>query len=123
MSKYKGVATDEMEVLLGEMQMSLTSMTIDVTPTEGGIVTLPSTNRELIVNLNPATNLNAMTLVLPNEASSKMGQRVFIASTRQIANLTATGTATVNNPTVMFSPGDNYVYFKNKPNTWSRIIG
>ena len=123
MPTYKGVATDEMEKLLSDMQASLTSMTIDVVPVEGGTVTLPSTNRELIINLNPAANLNALTLVLPNEASSKMGQRVFIASTRQIATLTATGTSTVNNPTVMFSPGDNYVYFKNKPNTWSRIIG
>jgi hypothetical protein len=120
MTKYLGVMTDDQ---LAELISRASPQVIDAIPAEGGTVTLPSSSRDMIVNLSPATTLNAVTLVLPNETSSVMGQRIFVASTRQITALTATGIATVNNAVVMFSPGDNVVFFKNKPNTWSRLIG
>lgn len=101
----------------------MTPLTVDAVPVEGGTVTLPNTSQEIILNLAPATDLTNVNLVLPNDASSRQGQRIFVASTRQIGNLVASGVATVNNATVMFSPGDNVVFFKNRPNTWSRLIG
>lgn len=117
MSNYLGVLTDD------AVRQILAPLAFDAVPTEGGTVTLPQKGQDMIVNLNPAANLTAMTLVLPNEANSTMGQRIFVSSTRQITTMTATGIATVNNAQTTFSAGDNYVFFKNKPNVWSRLIG
>lgn len=108
---------------LATVMAMLMPLTIDVIPVEGGTITLPNTSQEIIINMAPATNLANVNLVLPNNASSRQGQRIFVASTRQIANMVASGVPTVNNATVMFSPGDNVVFFKNTPNTWSRLIG
>lgn len=92
-------------------------------PTEGQTIDLPDVDREIVVNLAPLTDLNELTINLPENSPGRVGQRLFISSTKQIANVTCGGGLTVNNPTVMFSPGDNVVFFRNEPNTWSRLIG
>lgn len=117
MSQYP-TGTEGLLILAGS-----TPLTTTMAPTEGQTVTLPNSSLEMVLNLKPATNLTAVNIVLPNEASSRIGQRVFIATTRQIETITASGTAVVNNASVMMSPGDNIVFLKNDTNTWSRVMG
>lgn len=101
----------------------LTPQVINMAPTEGQTISLPNTSLEIILNLAPAAPLAALNIVLPNEASSRTGQRLFVASTQAITTATFSGTPVVNNNVVTFSPGDNVVFFKNNTNTWSRLIG
>lgn len=101
----------------------LNPLTVTMAPTNGQTVQLPNTDQEIILNLTPAAPLASVNVVLPSNDSSRPGQRVFIATTRQIDNITASGTTVVNNASVMMSPGDNIVFIKNDTNTWSRVIG
>lgn len=106
----------------------LTAADIDATvfnevPVEGGTITLPNVDDEIVLNMAPATDLTNLTINLPGNNPGKVGQRIFIASTRQISNVTVSGALPVNNNVVMFSPGDNVVFFRNQPSSWSRLIG
>lgn len=112
-----------LKALAGMLRAMLGPLVINATPVEGGTVNLPNTDQEIILNLNPAGPLSAVHVVLPNEASSRTGERLFVASTQAIETVTFSGTPTVNNDVVTFAPGDNVVFFKNNANTWSRLIG
>lgn len=109
--------------LAGMLRAMLGPLVINEVPTEGGTVALPNTDQEIILNLAPATPLTELNVILPNEASSRIGERLFVASTEAIGMVTFSGTAIVNNNAVTFAPGDNVVFFKNNANTWSRLIG
>lgn len=114
-----GVSAAQFDAMVAMM----TPIVITMTPEEGQLIELPDTTQEIILNLEPATALNAVTLELPTNAAPREGQRIFVASTMQIDQLTATGPTPVNGAVTMFNPGDNYVYFQNKGQTWSRLIG
>lgn len=109
--------------LAGVLQGMLDPLVVNVAPAEGATIALPNTDQEIILNLNPAEPLATLNIVLPNEASSRIGERLFVASTQAIGMVTFSGTPIVNNATVAFNPGDNVVFFKNNTNTWSRLIG
>lgn len=113
------VTTAEMQAILD----MLTPLVINMAPTEGQTINLPNTSQEIILNLNPAAPLTAVNIVLPNDASSRTGERLFVASTKAIDTATFSGTPIVNNNVVTFAPGDNVVFFKNNTNTWSRLVG
>jgi hypothetical protein len=101
---------------------SLPVSMLAVTPTEGSTVTCPNIPNDMSVQMTPATMLNAITLVLPNEATSRVGQRVFVRSSLAIQQMTVTGATTVDNAVVMFNPGDCVVFFKSAANIWSRVV-
>lgn len=98
-------------------------LVINTSPVEGGTTTVPNTDQEIVLNLAPAGPLSVLNVLLPNEASSRTGQRIFVASTQAIDLVTFSGAPIVNNGEVTFAPGDNVVFFKNTTNTWSRLVG
>lgn len=129
--KYVGVATEEMkepssakvqQMINEALTASTAPMIMNVTPTEGQTVTIPDTDKEVILNLSPTADLNNLQVNLPGNSAGRVAQRIFIGSTRQIANCTFASALPVNNNTVMFSPGDNVAFLRNLPNVWSRLI-
>lgn len=106
-----------------QIAAALQPLVVNAAPTEGSTIDLPDVDQEIVLNLAPATDLANLTINLPGNSPGRTGQRLFIGSTREIANVTCAGGLTVNNPTVMFSPGDNVVFFRNQPAVWSRLIG
>lgn len=91
-------------------------------PTEGSTVTSPSTNNDIIAFLTPATDLTAITYEMPLDAVSRIGQRVFIRSEKQITTMTVTAEGTVDNSLVLLSPGDCAVFIKSAEDVWSRAV-
>jgi len=68
--------------------------------------------------LTPAGTLAALTVTLPNEASSALGQTVAIFSSQTITALTINGATTIrNNPTTMVG-GTKIFLRKVRANTW-----
>jgi hypothetical protein len=107
---------------IGSSGGNLPVTTLAVTPTEGSTVACPNIPNDMSVQLTPALALNAITLTLPSEATSHIGQRVFIRSSLAIQQMTVTGGTTVDNAVVMFNPGDCVVFFKSAANIWSRVV-
>lgn len=93
----------------------------DAVPTEGSTVTSPAATRNLGVQLNGATDLNEVALVLPPAAP--VGLRVFIRTENAIGALqvTAEPGVAVDNWTVNLAPKDCVVFYHGSVNIWSRI--
>jgi len=90
--------------------------------TEGQTVTIPNTNNDVTLNLETGgAQLNAVTINLPGNSDGRVGQRVFVNSDGQIALAHFQSTITVNGADYMFNPGDNCVFYRNKPAIFSRI--
>jgi hypothetical protein len=104
---------------VGEMSMP-DSLTIQ--PAEGETVELPQTSRDLFVTLDPASDLDSITIVLPSEAASRDTQALRIRTTRNIGQITVTGAVTIDNYLVMLNSGSVTVFFKFSSNTWSRVV-
>lgn len=113
--------TSAIQAEIDQMQQMMQAMVINVVPTEGGTVTIPATDRDVTLNLQPATNLLELTVVLPGGQNGRVSQRVFVNSTREIDTCTFEADIQVNSPQAMFSAGDNFVYYRNQPNIFSRI--
>lgn len=120
--KGSGSGSSDVSAQMAELQRRLTVAYSSVVPTEGMAVSCPSTDQDVDLQLKPATDLNLITVTLPPESVSRLGQRVFIRSTRQIAEMDVSGATTVDNWSVMFNPGDCVVFFKSDTNTWSRVV-
>ena len=105
------------------MEAAMEQMMINAPVVEGQTITLPSTNQSITLNLLAGgSTLLQVNVVLPANADGFVGQRVFVNSDGQVGVVSFTaGANQVNNSDVMFSPGDNYVYYRNQPTIWSRI--
>lgn len=130
---YLGVMTDEMpQAMLDKVQQLIdramgqgVAVLMNVSPTNGQTVTvLPTTKKEIFLNISPATDLATLNIILPNNTDAPLGQRCFIGSTRQIATCTISSSIQVNSGVLMFSPGDNAAFVRNNtsPQTWSRVL-
>lgn len=104
------------------MGQAMDPVNVTYSPTEGQTVSLPATDQDLFVNLTPAGDLGAITVVLPTEASSRENQRLVMRSSRNITEITVTGATTIDNAIVMLNAGSVTVFFKFAPNLWSRTV-
>jgi len=116
------IATLQQQV--AALQAASGSASTGVTPTEGQTINAPPSDKVInILDLTPATDLAALTINLPAEAQSKVGQRYFVRSSRQIDSVTfQCSGGTVDNWLVMMSSGDCVDFTKSKANTWSRSV-
>lgn len=111
--------------MIADGTASQSAVLMNVTPTDGQTITvLPTTKKEIFLNIAPATDLATLTINLPTNTDAPLGQRCFIGSTKQIANCSVTSTIQVNSGSLMFSPGDNAAFVRNNttPQTWSRVL-
>jgi len=106
------------------LQMASGSASTSLSPSDGQTITAPPSDKVInILDLTPANDLAALTINLPAESQSKVGQRYFVRSSRQIDSVTfQCSGGTVDNWLVMMSSGDCVDFTKSKANTWSRSV-
>lgn len=116
------IATLQQQV--AALQGASGSASTSMTPTEGQTINAPPSEKVInILDLTPAADLAAITINLPSEEQSKLGQRYFIRSSLQIISVTfQCPSGTVDNWLVMMSAGDCVDFTKSKANTWSRSV-
>lgn len=118
-----GVSTVQVRSMIEQaMGQPMDPVNVTYTPSEGQTVSLPATDQDLFVNLTPAGDLSAITVVLPAEASSRENQRLVMRSSRNITEITVTGATTIDNAIVMLNAGSVTVFFKFAQNLWSRTV-
>jgi hypothetical protein len=105
------------------MDAAMAQLVINQATAEGQTITLPATNQSITLNLlTGGSALTQVNVSLPGNSDGFVGQRVFVNSDGQVAQVSfSAGANQVNNADVMFSPGDNYVYYRNQPTIWSRV--
>ncbi|QBF27147.1 hypothetical protein EXN22_16145 [Pseudomonas tructae] len=111
-----------LQMIQDAMASGAPMVTINQAVTEGQVVTLPSTNNDITLNLETGgAQLNAVTVNLPANSDGRVGQRVFVNSDGQIVLAHFQSSIAVNGGDYMFNPGDNCVFYRNKPAILSRI--
>lgn len=116
-----GVSVEQVRQLVEGMEGQLV---INEPVTEGDTVILPDTDRDITLNLETGgAALEAVAITLPIKADGRVGQRIFVNSDGQIAMayFYSSLEVKVNGEVYMFNPGDNCVFYRNKPNQISRI--
>lgn len=118
-----GMSQTDVQAMIDQAMSGGSPMTVmNQAVTEGQTVTIPSTNNDVTLNLETGgAQLNAVTINLPGNSDGRVGQRVFVNSDGQIALAHFQSAITVNGADYMFNPGDNCVFYRNKPAILSRI--
>lgn len=118
-----GMSQADVQAMIDQAMSGGSPMTVmNQAVTEGQTVTIPSTNNDVTLNLETGgAQLNAVTINLPGNSDGRVGQRVFVNSDGQIALAHFQSAITVNGADYMFNPGDNCVFYRNKPAILSRI--
>lgn len=91
------------------------------TPTTGQTVVMTADNRDRILWLTPAGTIAALTVTLPTEATSRIGQRALIGTSQAITALTVNGATTIYNASLSPVIGDTFEYIKVAANTWAKL--
>ncbi len=90
-------------------------------PTSGQTVSFANNGVDQTLYLTPAGTLAALTVTLPSNASSRIGQAVVIATTQTITALTVNGaTNIINNPTTL-TGGSAVMLQKMANDTWMQV--
>jgi hypothetical protein len=83
-----------------------------------GTITLPDQARDMFVYINPASTLLALTIVLPNDASTVIGQNIRVFFTQAITGLTFTN---INPLPVSAAITTGFTLQKVAANSWVRL--
>lgn len=89
-------------------------------PTAGQTIVLADNANSRMVQLVPAALLATLTVTLPTDANSVIGQVVRISSAKAITLLTVNGATIIGAPVGLIL-GDNIGFQKIGVNTWSRM--
>jgi len=93
----------------------------NVSPLTGATVVMTDTGDDALLNLTPAGTLAALTITLPTEANSRVGQIVRIHTSQTITALTINGATTIRNTVATLLGQDDVSFQKTAANTWSRL--
>lgn len=92
------------------------------TPSTGGTVSASDSSIDQFLIINPATSLASLSLNLPSNASSRIGQLIGITCSQSVASVTLNqigGGASLLSAPAAFLPGDYYLVTKTLANTWT----
>lgn len=92
------------------------------TPTTGQTVVMTSDSANRTIWLTPAGPLLALTVTLPSDANSVLGQIVRIGSTQVVTTLTINGAGGILNPVTTLAANDLFSFQKVAANTWARLL-
>ena len=90
-------------------------------PTSGGTVQVTNTAMHGLTVINPAGALATLTVSLPADAQSTVGQIERIAFLKAITALTINGATTILGAPLAAAIGDNIGFQKAAANTWTRM--
>lgn len=93
-----------------------------VPPVAGGTVAIVNTGMMGLTVINPAGTLATLTVNLPADASSKIGQIERICFLRAITLLTIAGATTILGAPASAALGDNIGFQKVASNQWVRMV-
>lgn len=94
---------------------------VNTTPTAGQTVTMTADAVNETAYLTPAGTLATLTVTLPANATSRIGQFARILTTQTLTVLTVNGATTiVNNPTTLVA-GTSVSFQKLANDTWGRV--
>lgn len=89
-------------------------------PTTGQTVAFDSTSTDHTLYLTPAGTLATLTVTMPSDATSALGQTVTLATSQTLTALTINGATIVNTATTLL--GSSAVMFRKvAANTWMQI--
>lgn len=89
-------------------------------PASGATVQMTDNNKDGILLLSPAATLAALTVVLPAEANTRIGQVRRIFTSQNITALTIQGATTIYNNVTTMAAGDAVAFVKVDVNMWAR---
>jgi hypothetical protein len=90
------------------------------TPTTGQTVAFDNASVDQTLYLTPAGTLLLLTVTLPSNGSSVIGQTVTIATTQTLTGLTVNGAASIINTVTTLLAG-SVSFRKTAANTWVRV--
>lgn len=92
------------------------------TPTVGQTVNVVgSVINNVLLALTPAGTLATLTVALPNDASSFIGQVVRVSTSAAVTLLTVNGAASILNAPAALLAGANIGFQKTAADTWQRM--
>lgn len=97
-------------------------LVLNASPVTGGTVAWSDVSQDQILWMTPAANLATLTLTLPSEANSRIGQRCLVGSSKAVAILSVTGATTIYNALNVLNAGDSFLLRKLAPNTWAKSL-
>lgn len=129
---YLGVATstmspeavEEIKSMIEHSIAPMSQLVINQPVAQGQTIILPETDQDITLNMETGgVSIDSVAIQLPVTANGRVGQRIFANSDGQItlAHFYSSMDVTVNGGDYMFNPGDNCVFYRNKPNIISRI--
>lgn len=89
-----------------------------VVPTTGQTVTFANNSIDQTIYLAPAGVLATLTVTLPSDATSRLGQRVTFCTSQNITLLTLNGASTIMNTVSSLTSSDCFTFQKIDTNTW-----
>lgn len=92
-----------------------------VTPTAGQTVVMTDDSLDGSLNLTPAGLLATLTITLPSEANSRIGQERRINTTQALTALTIGGASSILNTVTTLALGGSVTFEKIAANTWIRV--
>lgn len=92
-----------------------------VTPTTGQTVVMAADNYDRLLWLTPAGTLDTLTVTLPADATSRVGQQVMVGASQVITALTVNGATTIHNPPTSLALGGLVLLVKVASSTWATL--
>lgn len=89
------------------------------TPTTGQTVTIPDQSNSMTIYINPAGTLAAVTLALPSDSVSQVGQVIRVFCTQIVTALTLTNI--LPNLTTLAAVNSGFTIQKIGANSWIRL--
>lgn len=89
-------------------------------PVNAQTINWNNNSQNTLLWLTPAGPLASLTVNLPSEANSVVGQVLSIGSSQTVTDLVIQNATTIFNNVTTLSAGDLYAFKKVSPNTWAR---
>lgn len=93
----------------------------NATPTAGQTVNITATSSDVVVWLTPAGTLATLTIALPSDGSTQIGQIIRVSTNQLITLLTVNGATNLFNLPTTLALGGNFNLLKVAANTWVRV--
>lgn len=92
-----------------------------VSPLTGATVAMANNAVDSTLNITPAGTIAALTVTLPSDATSRIGQVERISTSQTITTLTISGASTIRGNVTTLSANGFVAFQKIAANTWARI--
>lgn len=100
---------------------TLAPRVVSSSPTAGATVVMTADDRDEVQDFTPAGTLATLTVTLPANATSRLGQISRVNSTQTITALTVNGAATIRNNPSTLTANNSVAFQKVASDTWQRL--